>query len=317
MDRLASIKSFVRTVETGSFSAVARELQTTQPTISKQIAALEDYLDVQLLTRSTRKLKLTEAGQQFYSHCQAILDTVDAAEASVGKRQQPSGLLRINCPVTFGQRVIVPRLKRFLAQYPQIELDLMLSDRIINLVEEGVDLAIRIGNHSDSALISQPIGTTRISTMAAASYLQDYGEPQSPQDLTDHNCIIYTQLAKPNEWHYQSKTNASDSNSSCIIKVNGNLRVDSSVAICQAVLSGLGIALAPTWLCCHDISQGEVKLLFPDYKPNLLPIYAVYRRGRFQPAKIACFVKYLAEEFQHDPWLADEALPPRSQVFPK
>ncbi len=305
MDRLASIKSFVRTVETGSFSAVARELQTTQPTISKQIAALEDYLDVQLLTRSTRKLKLTEAGEQFYSHCQDILDTVDAAEASVGKRQQPSGLLRINCPVTFGQRIIVPRLKRFLAQYPQIEMDLMLSDRIINLVEDGVDLAIRIGTNPDHSLISQPIGTTRVNTMAAASYLQEYGEPQSPQDLVNHNCITYTQLAKPNEWHYHSPSNAS-----CVIKVNGNLRVDSSVAVCQAVLSGLGIALAPTWLCCHDISKGDVKLLFPDYKPNLLPIYVVYRRGRFQPAKISCFIEYLAAEFQLDPWLADESLLP-------
>ncbi len=306
MDRLASIKSFVRTVETGSFSAVARELQTTQPTISKQIAALEDYLDVQLLTRSTRKLKLTEAGEQFYSHCQAILDTVDAAEASVGKRQQPSGLLRINCPITFGQRIIIPRLKAFLAQYPQIEVDLMLSDRIINLVEDGVDLAIRIGNNSDQSLIAQPIGTTRVNTMAAASYLEEHGEPQSPQELADHNCITYTQLAKPNEWNYQSK-----SNDPCVVKVNGNLKVDSSVAICQAVLSGLGIALAPTWLCCDDISQGDVKLLFPDYKPNLLPIYAVYRRGRFQPAKITCFIEYLAAEFKLDPWLADESLLPR------
>ena len=300
MDRLASIKSFVRTVETGSFSAVARELQTTQPTISKQIAALEDYLDVQLLTRSTRKLKLTEAGEQFYSHCQAILDTVDAAEASVGKRQQPSGLLRINCPVTFGQRIIVPRLKRFLAQYPQIEMDLMLSDRVINLVEDGVDLAIRIGTKPEPSLIAEPIGTTCITTMAAASYLQQYGEPQSPKDLINHNCITYTQLAKPNEWRYQGP-----SNSPCVIKVKGNLKVDSSVAICQAVLSGLGIALAPTWLLGNNIHSGEVKLLFPDHQPDLLPIYAVYRRGRFQPAKIARFIEYLNAEFQLDPWVCD------------
>ena len=300
MDRFGCIKSFVRTVETGSFSAVAREMQTTQPTISKQIAALEKYLDVQLLTRSTRKLQLTEAGKNFYTHCQEVIDTVAAAEASVGKRQEPSGNLRINCPVSFGQLMIVPRLKTFLSRYPQIEVDLMMSDRIVNLVEEGVDVAIRIGTHQDNSLIAEHIGTTRLVTIAAISYLQQVGEPQSPQELIDHNCIIYTGLSNPNQWNFQNSLG-----SSITVKTQGNLKVDNSIAVRQAVLSGLGIAVAPIWLFGNVMNTGNLKVLFANYQTQPMPIYAVYRRGRFQPAKVACFIEYLASEFKIDPWISD------------
>lgn len=310
MDRLACIKSFVRTVETGSFSAVAKETQTTQPTISKQIAALEKYLDVQLLTRSTRKLQLTEAGKQFYTHCQEILDTVAAAEASVGKRQQPSGTLRVNCPITFGQLMIMPHLKDFMVRYPQIEVDLMMSDRIVNLVEEGVDLAIRIGTNKDSSLIAERIGTTRMVTVAAMSYLQQVDEPRSPQNLVDHNCIVYTRLATPNEWQFQTP-----SGSAVMVKVRGNLSVDNSVAIRQAVLSGLGIAVAPTWLFGDDLNTGKLKVLLPDYPTNPMPIYAVYRRGRFQPAKVSCFIEFLASEFKINPWVSDSVLDDNKLTF--
>ncbi|MEL6815351.1 MAG: LysR family transcriptional regulator [Cyanobacteria bacterium J06598_3] len=267
MDRLACIKSFVRTVETGSFSAVAKETQMTQPTISKQIAALEKYLDVQLLTRSTRKLQLTEAGTQFYAHCQEILDTVAAAEASVGKRQQPSGTLRINCPVTFGQLMIMPHLKAFLAQYPQIKVDLMMSDRVVNLVKEGVDLAIRIGTHNEASLIAERIGTTRLVTVAAASYLEQVNDPKTPQDLVDHNCLIYTRLETPNDWQFQDPLG-----SSVVVKVKGNLSVDNSVAIRQAVLSGLGIAVAPIWLFGDELTMGNLKMLLSDYSTTPVPM---------------------------------------------
>ena len=293
MDRLTCIKSFIRAVETESFSAVARELQTTQPTISKQIAALEKYLDVQLLTRSTRKLQLTEAGKEFYGYCQDILDTVEAAEASVGKRQQPSGTLRLNCPVAFGQLMIVPRLKKFLSQYPQIEVDLAMSDRFVNLVEEGVDLVIRIGTIQDTSLVGERVATIQIVAIAAVDYLKMAGEPQSPQELINHNCIIYSALSKPDEWHFQEQ-----SGSSLVVKVKGNLRVDNSVAIRPAVLSGLGIAAAPIWLF-EDTDK--IKVLFPTYQLQTIPVYAIYRRGRFQPARVSCFIEYLASEFKFEP----------------
>ena len=152
MDRIECMKSFVRTVETGSFSAVAREMETTQPTISKQIAALEEYIDVQLLVRSTRNLRLTDEGERFYDHCRQVLEAVAEAEASVGRRLNPSGVLRVNCPVSFGQLMIVPRIKAFVERYSDIKIDLTMTDSFIDLVEEGVDVAIRIGNVQDTSL---------------------------------------------------------------------------------------------------------------------------------------------------------------------
>lgn len=299
MDRIDGMKSFVRVVETGSFSAVAREFNTTQPTISKQIAALEHHLDVQLLTRSTRKLHLTVAGERFYVHCQQVLAAVDEAESSVGRRQLPSGTLRVNCPVSFGQLQVMPRIKGFLNRYPEIRLELNLSDRFIDFVEEGVDLAIRIGQAQDTALIYQQLGLTRRVAIAATPYLATHREPQTPADLAGHNCIVYTPIGS--EWRFQSPTGAP-----IHVTVSGNFQTDNSVAVREAVLSGLGIAVSPIWLF-GDLTHSEhLRVILPDYQPQPLPIQAVYRRGRFIPAKVRCFIDYLHQEFKLDPWVSDD-----------
>lgn len=294
MDRITCMKIFVRTVEANSFSAVAREMETTQPTISKQIAALEEYLGVQLLRRSTRSLNLTDEGARFYQHCQRVIEVVAEAEASVGRQQQPSGSLRVSCPVSFGQFQIVPRLKKFLDRYPNIKLDLTMADHFIDLVEEGVDLSIRIGNVQDTSLVSQHIGVTRRVTIGSVSYFEQAGEPQTPNDLIHHNCIVYTQLATGNEWHFQKEQGVVK------VSVNGNFQTNNSTAIREAVLSGLGIAVSPIWLFADAIEQ-DLKVVLKDYQPTLLPIYALYRRGRFLPAKVHCFIDFLAAEFEHDP----------------
>jgi DNA-binding transcriptional LysR family regulator len=300
MDRLDCMRSFVRVVETGSFSGVARELNTTQPTISKQIAALEEYLDVQLLTRSTRKLQLTEAGEQFFEHCQTVLDAAAAAEASVGQRQQPVGTLRVNCPVAFGQHQIMPYVKGFLERYPEVKLDLTFSDRFVDLVEDGVDVAIRIGQVNEPMLVAQRIGLTRRVTVAAASYFRDRSEPQNPEDLANHNCIVYTRLATGNEWHFQNPTGGIIQ-----VTVNGNLQVDNSTAIREAVLSGLGIAVCPVWLFGELLTSNDLQVILQAYQPIPFPIHAVYRRGRFVSAKVRCLIDYLATEFKLNPWLSD------------
>jgi DNA-binding transcriptional LysR family regulator len=300
MDRLDCMQSFVRVVETGSFSGVARELNTTQPTISKQIAALEEYLDVQLLTRSTRKLQLTEAGERFFQHCHTVLDAAAVAEASVGQRQQPAGKLRVNCPVAFGQHQIMPYVQGFLERYPKIELDLMFSDRFVDLVEDGIDLAIRIGQVNDPMLIAQRIGLTRRVTVAAASYFRDRSEPQKPEDLAHHNCIVYTRLATANEWHFQTPAGGITR-----VTVKGNLQVDNSTAIREAVLSGLGIAVCPVWLFGELLTSDGLQTILQAYQPIPLPIHAVYRRGRFVAARVRCFIDYLAIEFKLNPWLSD------------
>lgn len=300
MDRLACMQTFVRVVETGSFSAVARELGTSQPTVSKQIAALEDYLDVQLLTRSTRKLQLTQEGERFFEHCQEVLDAAAAAEASVGQRQKPAGNLRISCPVAFGQHQLMPYVKDFLDRFPDIKLDLTLSDRFIDLVEDGTDLAIRIGQVHDSSLIIHRIGMTRRVTVGATTYFQKHSEPQTPEELVNHNCIVYTRLATGNEWHFQQPTGGTVQ-----VMVKGNLQVDNSTAVREAVLAGVGIAVCPVWLFGDLLQSDILSVVLKDYQPVPLPIHAVYRRGRFIPVKVRCLIEYLTTEFKLNPWVSD------------
>jgi DNA-binding transcriptional LysR family regulator len=287
-DRITCMKSFVRTVEMGSFSAVAREMNTTQPTISKQIAALEEYLDVQLLVRSTRKVSLSDEGERFYDRCQQVLEALAEAESSVGKRQKPFGVLRVNCSVAFGQMQIVPRLKRFLDRYPDIEIDLTMCDRFVDLVEEGIDLAIRIGDFRDRNLISQPIGATRFVAVGSTAYFEKFGEPQVPSDLIHHNCIVYTRQSTVNEWHFRDTT----------VTVRGNLRVDDSAALRDAVCAGIGIGTSPIWAFSEEINNKSVKVILESYEPTPMPIRAVYRRSRFQPAKVKCFINFLIDEFK-------------------
>jgi len=297
MDRISCMQSFVRVIEMNSFSAVAREQKTTQPTISKQIAALEKYLGVQLLTRSTTHLSLTEEGKKYYQYCQQILETVAEAEASLTGKERATGILRLGCPVLFGQMQIVPRLKAFMKRYPDVKIDLMMADHFVDIVETGLDLLIRIGNHLDSSLISHRIGTTRRVTVATTAYFERSGEPQKPDDLVYHDCIVYSHLATGNEWHFLG--------TDCTIKVRvgGCFQTNSSVAIRAAVLSGLGIAVAPVWMFGDEIYRGDIKVVLQDYQPTPLQIQAVYRRSRFYPAKITCFIDFLAEEFKVDPWV--------------
>ncbi|GAB4216899.1 MAG: LysR family transcriptional regulator [Synechococcales cyanobacterium] len=299
MDRLAWMHSFMRVVETGSFSAVAREQQTTQPSVSKQIAALEAYLDVQLLTRSTRRLHVTEAGERFYEQCQTALAAVAQAEASVGYRQQPSGTLRVNCPLAFGQYHVLPYVPGFLQLYPQLALDLSFNDHFANVVEDGSDLAIRIGLVRDSMLVTYVLGMTRRITVAAATYFQQAPPPpQTPEDLTQHNCLIHSRSTTGHEWHFRHPVQGA-----MTVVVNGNLRVDSSLAMREAVLAGLGIAICPVWLLGDCLSSGGLVTLLEDYQPPPLPIQAVYRRGRYLPAKVRCFIDYLSQHYRQNPWL--------------
>ena len=302
MDRIVCMQSFVRAIEMNSFSAVAREKQTTQPTISKQIAALEKYLGVQLITRSTTNLSLTEEGKKYYQYCQQILETLAEAEASLTEKEEVTGILRLGCSVLFGQMQIVPRLKAFMTRYPNVKINLMMADHFVDIVEEGLDLLIRIGKRLDSSLISDRLGTTRRVTVASMSYFEQRGEPKIPEDLLQHNCIIYTRLTTGNEWHFQGKEGLVK------VRVGGCFQTNSSVAIRAAVLSGLGIANAPVWMFGDEIYRGDLKIVLQDYRLTPLPIYAVYRRSRFYPAKINCFINFLATEFKLDPWVSNDEI---------
>lgn len=302
MDRISCMQIFVRALELNSFSAVAREQHTTQPTISKQIASLEKYLGVQLLIRSTTNLSLTEEGKRYYQYCQQILETVAEAEANLTGKEEAKGILRLGCSVLFGQMQILPRLNTFIKSYPDVKIDLTMADHFVNIIEQGLDVLIRIGDRYDNSLVSHHIGTTRRITVATKSYFDQAGVPQTPEDLVNHHCIVYTHLATGNEWHFKGKEGVIK------VKVGGYFQTDSSIAIRSAILSGLGIAVAPVWMFGDEIYRHDLKIVLQDYPPTSLPINAVYHRRRFYPAKIRCFIDFLGSEFKLDPWVCDDEI---------
>jgi len=299
LDRLDAIRAFQRVVETGSFSAVAREKGVAQPTISKLVAALEAHLGAQLLNRTSRSLSLTEAGQDYYEASSKLLVDLDAAESRIGRRQAaPSGLLRVTLSAGFGRMHVVPLLPAFFALYPEVAVDITISDRFVDLVEEGLDLAIRIGHLNDSALIARRIGSSMRRTVASQSYLDRHGTPLSPQDLTHHQGITFVFRGAPQEWRFRGPDGPVD------IEPSGRLRANDGENIRQAVLSGLGIAHAPGWLFHTEIQRGEVKVLLADWQTQAEPISAVYQATRRQSTKARVFIDYLAEAFARQPHLS-------------
>lgn len=291
MDKLNAMAVFVRVVESGSFTAVARELNTTQPTISKLIRALEVQLGGKLIARSTRQLSLTDEGRRYYSECRQILAAVDAAEHSFKSgREIIAGPLRVASSVSFGRLQVAPRLGRFLERHPQVRIDLRLSDRHEDLLAEGVDVAIRIGEPRDSNLIARHLGLTRRLTVAAPAYLARHGEPTTPEQLVDHNCLVFSELPEPRRWRYRRGARWQ------AIDVDGNLSSNSSEAIRELVLAGSGIALSPLWLFAEDLRAGRVRALLADYVCEALPIQALLPANRRQSARVRAFLDYLAAE---------------------
>ena len=299
MDRLNAMAAFLRCVERGSFSAAARELGTTQPTVSKLIAALERHLGGKLFARTTRDLTLTAEGQRFYEHCRAIVDAVGNAEASFRSgREEIAGTLRAATSVSFGRTQVMPRIRAFMRRHPLLRVDLQLNDRFENLVEEGIDVAFRIGELADDNLIARRIGTAYRVTVAAPDYLRRHGEPRHPAELTRHECILYTGLATRNEWPF------SRDGRSCAVRVSGSFQSNSAEAVRAAALEGLGIAFAPAWLFGDDIRARRVSLILADYQPKPLPIHALSPVDRRHSAKIAAWVDFFRQAFDVDPFVS-------------
>ena len=299
MDLLGPMRTFVRVVEARSFTSVATEQNTTQPTISRQVAALEEHLGARLLTRTTRALTLTDDGRAFYEHALRALEAIGEAENSVGRRQaKPTGTLRLAVPVVLGRRHIVPRLARFLGRYPEVSIDLAMSDGFVDLVEQGIDLAIRVGAITDQSLVARKIGMVRRLTVASPTYLRAKGAPRTPEDLKRHDCIVYTRLATGSRWHFESKDGP------LAVTVSGRYRVDNSEAVREGVLAGLGIAVIPAFAFSDEIERGAVKVLLKAYEPQLLPLNAVYASRRYVPLRVRAMIDYLAHELEIDPVLS-------------
>jgi len=233
MDLYAAVRIFARVAEAGSFTDVARELNITQPTVSKQISALEEHLGVRLVNRTTRSLTLTDDGRLFYEHCRQILGAFDEAESAIGKgRFSPAGMIRMACGVAFGRLHIAPRMGRLLDRYPDLRVELVMSDDFVDLVEQGIDIAVRVGELLDQSLIARRIGTTARVTVGSPEYFRRCGEPETPDDLRNHNCIVYTHLSTTNEWHFGGADGL------IRVRVKGNFLANNSEAVREAVLAG-------------------------------------------------------------------------------
>jgi DNA-binding transcriptional LysR family regulator len=298
IDRLASVRTFVRAVELGSFSAAARELSLTQPTVSKQIAALEDALGARLLTRTTRALSLTNDGERYYRHIRAALEAFEEAAAEIRAGAEPTGHLKVACGLTLGRHKVTPLLRGFLQRYPGITLELDLSDRFVNLVEEGVDVAIRVGVLRDSGLVARRVGVAARACVAAPDYLARLGTPLEPHDLLDHNCLVYTIWSGHPGWHFRGPSGP------ITVKVSGQFRSNSPEAIRQLVLAGEGIGLLASWLYADDVAAGRLVQLLDGYEADALPIHAVTVGGRLVPGRVRALIGFLADAFRLDPALS-------------
>jgi DNA-binding transcriptional LysR family regulator len=298
VDKLNAMAIFVRVVERGSFSAVAREMQTSQPTISKVLKALETGLGGKLIARSTRQLSLTDEGQRYYNECRQILAAVDAAEHSFQSgRERIAGHLRIGSSVSFGRLQIAPRLAQFLERHPGIEIDLQLSDQNQDLVSEGLDVTFRIGELNDSGLIARHIGTTHRVTVAAPAYLNKHGRPHMPAELGGHNCLQFNLLNSQNLWVFEKNNQRHE------VRIKGNAQSNNSEAIREMVLGGLGIALSPVWLFSEDLKAGRVTAILQDYTAQSLPMHAVSPANRRQSARVKAFVDYMSQALEAAPEL--------------
>ncbi|MEH2477067.1 DNA-binding transcriptional LysR family regulator [Nitrobacteraceae bacterium AZCC 2146] len=297
-DTIALFHAFVRVVEAGSFTRVAEEQNSSQPTVSRQVAALEEHLGTRLFTRTTRKLTLTDDGRGFYERAKLALEAVSEAEHAVGRRRlRPGGALRLATPVVFGRLRVIPHLKEFMARYPEVSIDLVMHDGYSDLVQEGIDLAIRSGDLTDPALIARRIGAARRVLAATPSYLRGRTQPAHPRDLADHDCIVYTDVTAGANWRFEGPDGP------LAVEVRGPVRTHNSEGIREAVMSGLGIGYVPIWHFTDEIETGRIVLLLEAYEPKPLPIHAVYPSRRFVPQKTRVMIDYLAQQFAMDPKL--------------
>ncbi len=301
MDRLRALSVFVRVVERGSFSAVARELSSTQGAISKQIAALEAELGVRLLLRTTRALALTAEGERCLEHARRLVDEMGELEESLRcGAQQLSGRLRVAASVGFGRLVLMPAIAGFLRAHPALRIDLRLNDGFIDIVEEGIDVAVRLGDLADSSLRARRIGSSHRVLLAHRDYLAATRRRRSrrplrqPHDLAGHNCLVYTEVAQPGGWRFIAGPDAADPGSEVLVQVEGNLRTNSSEVIRAGVLAGLGIAHAPDWLFADALQSGEVVRLLPAWHAPAIPIHLVSPPQRRRSARMDAFADAMA-----------------------
>lgn len=298
MDRLAMMEAFVRVAELRSFSAAAQRLRRSKSLVSRQVAGLEAELGVRLLHRTTRALTLTEAGHGYFTRASSILTDVEDADRCVTELQAaPRGHLRVDAPTSFGVLHLIPAITGFFCRFPEVDIDLSLTDRFIDLVDEGVDVAIRIGRLADSSLIARKIAPARRVICGSPGYFEAFGRPQTPDNLKRHRCLAYTNISEAQDWPLV----ASDGRP-WPVEIAGRLRINNGDALRAAALRGLGLVSLPSFIVGADIQAGTLISVLGDYLNQDMAIHAVYPHSRHLSPKVRAFVDFLVEQIGPNPY---------------
>nr|WP_272212863.1 LysR family transcriptional regulator [Marinicella sp. W31]MDC2878786.1 LysR family transcriptional regulator [Marinicella sp. W31] len=294
MDRLTSMAVFVKVVDLGSFVAAANEMGLSPQMVSKHVVFLEDRLGATLLNRTTRKQSLSDIGRAYYERCKIILGEAEAAESLASDmRRHPKGLLRVNAPRTFGSLVLAPMVTRYLARFPDVEIDLVLEDRFADPVEEGYEIVIRIGNVPAPGLVAVPLAPYRLVVCAAPDYLARCGEPKKPADLVHHQCLVFGQssLSRPSCWRFYEGGKETE------VNVSGRIRSNDWLTLMRAAVEGYGVALGAELIMRDELAAGRLVRVLGGYAVPVRPVNAFYIAGRRPTAKVRSFLDAMVEAF--------------------
>lgn len=302
MDKFEDLQAFVAVVEAGSFTAASDRLDSAKSAVSRRISALEERLGVQLLRRTTRVLNLTETGRGFYEHAARILADLEEAEAAVQQEHgELRGRIRLALPLSFGVRHMCKPIAAFSKLHPKVAFDLNLNDRRVDLIEEGADLALRIGRLQDSSLIARRLFDVRAVVCASPNYLSVHGEPETPADLQDHDCLVYSNLEEPDKWTYLDEAGERRT-----VKVKPGLAASSGDFLTNAAAHGMGLVIQPTFIASEAIRRGSLVPVLTNYDWPISPAYAVYPPTRHLSYRVRALIDFLAERFSGvPPWDRD------------
>lgn len=298
MDKLDAMRALVKVVSSGSYAEAARRLGLTRSAVSKGVMELEQALGARLLDRTTRRVTPTEAGLAYYERCVSILSQIEETEAQVSRlHDEPKGILKVNAPMSFGMLYLGKAISDFMIRYDDLKVELLLTDRFIDPLEEGADVTLRIGTPTDSSLIARRIAPARIVIVAAPAYIEKHGMPQTPAELVDHKCLSYGHTTSMQRWHLTEKGQSiSVAIGACLSSNNGDVLRDAAV-------QGIGIANLPTFIVGQDIAAGRLTLVLPDNRPSDLTIHALYAPNRYLAAKTRVFIDFLVDRFgKSPPW---------------
>ncbi len=302
MDRALEMQVFCTVVDKGSFVGAAEPLTMSKAAISRYVSGLEERLGARLLHRTTRRLALTDEGRQFYHQAREVLAMMDEAEEAVSSSSpEASGVLRVNAPVSFGVLHLAPVWADFMRAHPKVELEISLSDRLVDLVDEGIDAAIRIARMENSSLVGRRLASTRMCLCASPAYLASHPPIRTLQDIEQHGVVAYSNFASGNEWDFEGPQGSESVSTHSVVRCNNG-------DTCRAItLAGGGISLQPSFMVAQDLRRGDLVELIPEYRSIELGIYVVYPTRKHLPAKVRALISFLVERFAHPVWeVADQ-----------